>query len=84
MRKRIFTAFLLLCVALTLLPTAALAAVTASGTCGANLTWTLDDAGTLTISGTGAMSHWTDGATRPWNELQVKTVIIGDGITNVF
>ena len=32
-----------------------------SGTCGDNLTWTLDDAGTLTISGTGKMtSHeWT-------------------------
>lgn len=33
----------------------------ASGTCGDNLTWTLDSAGTLTISGTGEMtSHgWT-------------------------
>ena len=32
-----------------------------SGTCGDNLTWTLDSAGTLTISGTGEMtSHgWT-------------------------
>lgn len=31
----------------------ALAAVVDSGTCGTNLTWTLDDNGTLTISGTG-------------------------------
>ena len=29
-----------------------------SGTCGDNLTWTLDDAGTLTISGTGAMANY--------------------------
>ena len=28
-----------------------------SGTCGENLTWTLDDEGTLTISGTGAMDN---------------------------
>ena len=36
-----------------------------SGTCGDNLTWTLNDAGTLTISGTGAMSvyEWETG---PW------------------
>lgn len=32
---------------------ASAAAVTESGTCGENVTWTLDDAGTLTISGTG-------------------------------
>ena len=30
-----------------------------TGTCGENLTWTLDEAGTLTISGTGAMYDYT-------------------------
>jgi len=29
-----------------------------SGKCGANLTWTLDDEGTLTISGTGKMDSY--------------------------
>ena len=32
--------------------------VMGSGTCGDHLTWTLDDAGTLTISGTGGMSDY--------------------------
>ena len=47
----------LLCVLMlaSLLPMSAIADTTASGTCGANLTWTLDDSGTLTISGTGEM-----------------------------
>ena len=31
---------------------------TASGTCGDNLTWTLDDSGTLTISGSGEMYNY--------------------------
>ncbi len=45
-----------------LLPGAARAGVVVSGTCGAsgdNLTWTLDDAGTLTISGSGEMDNYT-------------------------
>ena len=29
----------------------------ASGACGENLNWTLDDSGTLTITGTGAMNN---------------------------
>lgn len=39
--------------ALTMLPTMAAAAEIDSGTCGDGLTWTLDDAGTLTVSGAG-------------------------------
>lgn len=37
------------------------------GTCGKNLTWTLDDNGTLTISGTGDMKDygWIFGKA-PW------------------
>lgn len=31
----------------------------ASGTCGSNLTWTLDDKCVLTISGTGEMEDYT-------------------------
>ena len=45
---------------LTLLPGTAFAAdEIASGTCGANLTWTLDSGGTLRITGTGKMSNYS-------------------------
>jgi len=56
----------------------------AAGTCGDNVTWTLDDAGTLTISGTGAMYDydWDDA---PWhsNRYSVKKVVIADGVTTI-
>ena len=61
MKKKIFAvlalAFLL---ALSMAP-AAWAATVASGECGAegdNVTWVLDDTGTLTISGQGAMADY--------------------------
>jgi|GEM_PF-3788278 len=52
----------------------------ASGTCGANLTWTLDENGLLTIHGTGAMtsSPWRPGYTE-----YIKTVVIEDGAKNI-
>ena len=54
MRKRILSLLLAALLLLGAAPTAAHAAGTvASGTCGENLTWTLDEEGTLTISGTG-------------------------------
>ena len=60
-----------------------------SGTCGAegdgsNLTWTLDDEGTLTISGSGAISDYERGKT-PWSDLcgDIKNVIVGGGVTRV-
>ena len=56
-----------------------------SGNCGAdgdNLTWTLDDEGTLIISGTGDMKNYNYDS--PWegNE-NVKNVIIGKGVTSI-
>ena len=57
--KRIFAALLCLCILLALLPISALGAeIVSSGTCGDNLTWTLDREGTLTISGEGRMSDY--------------------------
>ena len=35
------------------------AAIVDSGECGDNLTWTLDDEGTLTIRGTGSMNDYS-------------------------
>ena len=48
-----------------------------SGTCGDNLTWTLDDSGTLTISGTGDMWDWETNS-EPWYDYNadISSVII--------
>lgn len=53
-----------------------------SGACGENLAWTLDDSGTLTISGTGEMREMWDA---PWYILRssIKTVVIQDGVTSI-
>ena len=59
---------------------APLRGVAASGTCGENLTWSLDDTGKLTISGTGAMSdgqEWYD------QSGDIKSVVIENGVTSI-
>ena len=74
---------LLLCAAL--LPGAVWAEeIVASGTCGENLTWTLDSAGKLTISGTGEMEDY-DWNSFPWygKRSSVFTVEIRSGVTSV-
>jgi len=50
-----------------------------SGTCGENLRWTLDVAGTLTILGTG------DIVGNPWHEHknEIKQVVIESGVTGI-
>ncbi|MCR4889972.1 MAG: leucine-rich repeat protein [Ruminococcus sp.] len=58
--------------------------VTDSGTCGENLTWTLDSEGTLTISGTGNMIVM-DVVNCPWRGYRnlIKKVIINKGVTSI-
>ena len=57
MKKKLLSAALVLCLLLTLLPMAAFAADDVqTGTCGDGLTWTLDTAGTLTVTGSGEIS----------------------------
>lgn len=56
----------------------------ASGSCGEALTWSLNAAGDLTVSGTGDMTDFAaTGA--PWAEYrdQVKLVIVGRGVTSI-
>ena len=56
---------------------------TSSGTCGDNLTWTLESpSGQLTISGTGAMYDWSEGS-RPWPGYRVRRVVIENGVTSI-
>ncbi len=59
-----------------------LSAETKSGTCGTNLTWTLDsETGVLTISGTGQMYDHFDGSYDV--PRSIKSVIIEDGVTKI-
>ena len=84
MRKRIVSLFLTLCMVTSMI-TAMSTTVSAatSGTCGDNLTWTLDDEGTLIISGTGDMTGW-NGNGSPWySNKTIKKVEIKQGITNI-
>ena len=57
---------------------------TASGTCGENLTWQLEENGTLTISGTGEMDGWALGET-PWFDYtdSITSVVIEEGVTSI-
>ena len=74
---------LLLCAAL--LPGTVWAAeIVDSGTCGENLTWTLDSEGKLTISGTGEMEDYNVFGF-PWygKRSSVKTVEIRSGVTSI-
>ena len=56
-----------------------------SGKCGDNLTWTLDDEGALTISGTGNMRNWSYPEDASWysDRENIKTVIIQNGVTSI-
>lgn len=84
MKKKVVSLTLVLCMLLSFMPIIASAAT--SGTCGSNLTWTLDDNGTLTISGTGKMKNWNNGGFyAPWysNSDSIKNVIIENGVTSI-
>lgn len=56
-----------------------------SGTCGANLTWTLDDNGVLTITGEGKMNFFSNIHLPPWysdREAIVK-IVLKSGVTEI-
>ncbi len=56
-----------------------------SGTCGDNITWNLDENGTLTISGSGMMAGYDSGSSAPWSGYadRIKSVEIEKGITSI-
>ena len=51
-----------------------------SGSCGDNITWTLDDDDNLTLTGSGQMYNYTNS---PWYENNVKTVKFVGNITGI-
>ena len=98
--KRIPMAALALSLLLSVLPGQALAAdtpqeaalsessetITASGVCGENVTWELDAAGTLTLTGEGAMYDCTDADPAGlWDghSQQIKTLVVHEGVTSI-
>ncbi len=95
-RLKIVSLVLSMALVLSFFPSTGVNAAVRSGECGANgnnLTWTLDDAGTLTISGTGAMADWEQpdltANPAPWgnNDItetkKIENVIIEDGVTTI-
>lgn len=58
-----------------------MAAEASSGTCGPGLTWTLNDAGTLTISGTGKMWDYAPGDA-PWGT-EINKLVVEGGVTSI-
>ena len=56
-----------------------------SGSCGENVTWTLTADGTLTISGTGAMTDYTYDSKSPWYSCRtyIKRVVMQQGVTSI-
>ena len=64
------------------------ASAASSGNCGdsgSNVTWSLDDNGTLTISGSGKMEDCYDECSQPWydNLSDITSVVIEPGVTYI-
>ena len=78
--RKMLSWFMVLLFTVSLLQGGVFAEETASGTCGDNATWVLDNNGTLTISGSGAMKSGS-----PWGEYKdnITSVVIESGITNI-
>ena len=84
---------LVLALALVCLLAAGAAWAEETGTCGANLRWTLSDQGTLKITGTGPMTDYafydgySSGTQSPWvssgASFFISRIEIGEGVTSV-
>ncbi len=83
--KKLLSILLVLCISVSLLAGVSFAVeIVGSGTCGTNVSWTLDSDGVLTISGTGAMEDYSSSSV-PWANIreQIKKVVIKYGVTSV-
>ena len=60
------------------------ASAESSGTCGTDLTWTLDDNGVLTISGSGAMKNYVN-TDVPWysQRMEINEVVLENGVSSI-
>ncbi len=67
---------------------AIVASAESSGNCGdsgSNVTWSLDDNGTLTISGSGKIEDYRSDIDQPWysNRSDITSVVIEPGVTSI-
>ena len=96
MKRKRFTSLLLTVIMVLQLctPTAVFAAgetIIKSGTCGTDLTWTLNSAGTLTVSGNGAIPDYTLTGyytNSPWDSFAddygvVTSIVVEEGVTAI-
>jgi hypothetical protein len=84
MKKRAISLLLSLLMVFSLLPFGATAAdIVDSGTCGENVTWTLDSDGLLTISGSGAMTDYSIDGPPPYRSNNIHSVVIEPGVTRI-
>lgn len=88
MKKKLLGIVLSLGMLTAFMPCVYSAEITASGNCGANgdnVTWTLDNTGTLTISGSGDMADWASASSVPWykNKSDITQITINKGITSI-
>ena len=89
MKKRILSILLAVLMLLSALPLGmvdtAYAAALDSGKCGDSAKWTLDAAGTLTISGTGRMTNFTSDSPAPWADQadQITNVEVEGTVTSI-
>lgn len=60
-------------------------AFASAGTCGTNVSWTLDDSGTLTISGTGTMTNYSASSNPQWysEREDIVNVVVDEGVTSI-
>lgn len=78
------SALLVVLMLLAYMPTGVLAVeIVDSGTCGKNITWSLDSKGELIISGTGDMDSFGGVKYYPWHSYRsnIKKITIKDGVT---
>ena len=83
--RRAYSILLVLCLVVSVLPFGTFATeIVSSGSCGANVNWTLDVDGLLTISGSGEMNNYDYTSRSPfYGNSEINSVSIMSGVTSI-